>query len=54
MGEKVWGCGLGIIDLVGCNGPFQNVGFRCLNGPTRCNPVALGLKGSERGSNWVL
>ena len=25
VGEKVWGCGLGIFDLVECNGPCQHV-----------------------------
>ena len=32
VGEKVCGCGLGIFDLVGCNGPCQHVGLGCLNG----------------------
>ena len=27
LGEKVWGCDLGVFDLVGCNGPCQNVGL---------------------------
>ena len=27
LGEKVWGCGLGIFDLVGCNGSCQHVGL---------------------------
>ena len=30
--EKVWGCGLGVFDLVGCNGPCQHV---CLGPPNR-------------------
>ena len=31
LDEKVWGCGLGIFDLVGCNGPCQHVGLGCRN-----------------------
>ena len=49
VGEKVWGCGLGIFDLVGCNGPYQHVGLGRLNG---CTAVAFGFKGQERGSKW--
>ena len=50
VGEKVWGCGLGVFNLVGCNGPCQHVGLGRPNGPTRCTPVALGFTGSERES----
>ena len=50
MGEKAWGCGLGIFVPVGCNGPCQHVDLERLNGPTECIPVAMGFKGSERGS----
>ena len=49
VSEKVWGRGLGTCIPVGCNGPCQHVGLERLNGPTKCTPVALGSKGSERG-----
>ena len=53
VGEKVWGCGLGVFDLVRCNGPCQHVGLGRRMGPTRCTPVAFGFKGSERVGRGV-
>ena len=32
VGEKVWGCGLEIFDLVRCYRPYQHVGLGRLNG----------------------
>ena len=31
LGEKGWGCGLGIFDLAGCNGSCQHVGLERRN-----------------------
>ena len=50
VGEKVWGCGLGVFDLVGCNGPCQHIGLGHPNVTYCVYPLALGFKGSERGS----
>ena len=50
VGEKVWGRGLGIFIPVGCNGPCRHVDLERLNWPTKCIPVALGFKRSERES----
>ena len=54
VGEKVWGCGLGIFDLVGCNGLCQHVGLGRLVGAYRVYPRCVDFKGLERGSKLGL
>ena len=47
LGEKVWGCGLGIFDLVECNRPPEYVGNGRLSMAYQVYPLSLFLGRSQ-------
>ena len=49
LGEKVWGCGLGVFDLVGCNGPCQHVGLGRPSGAYYVYTRCFGFYGVRKG-----